>query len=55
MKTTLLSESWGFGLLILVEVLIVALFIYKGRNSELLRDSDPTQPDFTKRPYFPSL
>lgn len=51
MKTTLLSESWGFGLLVLIEVLIVALFLYLGRKTELLRDSDLNQPDFTKRPY----
>lgn len=51
MKTTLLSTSTGLGLLLLIEVLIVALFLVLGKRTELLRDSDPKQPDFTKRPY----
>lgn len=51
MKTPLLSESWGFGLLVFIEIFIVALLLYLGRKTELLRDSVPSQPDFTKRPY----
>lgn len=51
MKSTLLTSSTGFGLFLLIEILIIALFLYLGRKTELLRDSDLKQPDFTRRPY----
>jgi len=47
----LTDSSWGAGLLALVEILLVAGFVWLGNKTELLRDSDPKEPDFQKRPY----
>lgn len=51
MNETLLSTRWGIGLLALIEILLVSIVIAFGRTRELLREGDPNQPDFTKRPY----
>ncbi len=46
----LIDTQWGIGGLVLAEVLVLCSLIYLGRKTELLRDSDLKEPDFTKRP-----
>ncbi|MBI2514493.1 MAG: hypothetical protein HYV96_21165 [Opitutae bacterium] len=47
----LIDTSWGTGLLVFFEVALVGGFIWLGKKTELLRDSDLKEPDFNKRPY----
>ncbi len=51
MNAILLSTRWGPGLLVAAEIILVTVVLSLGVRTTLLRDPDPTQPDFRKRAY----
>ena len=51
MNTSFLSTHWGYGLLAVLEILLAAGMVALGATTALVRDSDPNQPDFSKRPF----
>lgn len=51
MNDTLLSARWGLGGLIFCEILLATVVIALGMRTTLLRDPEPSQPDFRLRPF----